>query len=217
MSFPQDFWWGVATSSYQIEGAVREDGRGESIWDRFSHTHGKVWNGDNGDIACDHYHRYPEDIRLMQFLGINAYRFSVAWPRILPYGKGQINSKGLDFYDRLVDCLLEADIRPCLTLYHWDLPQALQDLGGWANRDIIGWFCDYADIVSRRLGDRVGWYATFNELEVIAYRGHLQGLHAPGIQDAKIAYQVAHHLLLSHSQAVPILRENAPHASIGIV
>lgn len=217
MGFPKGFWWGVATSSYQIEGAVREGGRGETIWDRFSHTPGKVHGGHTGDVACDHYHRYVEDIRLLQSLGVNAYRFSVAWGRIMPQGKGQINLTGLDFYERVVDELLAADIRPFLTLYHWDLPQALQDLGGWANRDSIGWFTEYADVVSRRLGDRIGWYATFNELEVIAYRGHLQGRHAPGIQNPKIAYQVAHHLMLAHAEAVPLLRNNAPEAQIGVV
>lgn len=217
MAFPSGFWWGAATASYQIEGAVRAGGRGESIWDRFSHTPGRIDNGDTGDVACDHYHRYAQDIELMKFLGINAYRFSVAWPRILPEGKGKVNRTGLDFYDRLTDGLLAANIRPFLTLYHWDLPQALQALGGWANRDSIGWFSDYVDVVSRRLGDRIGWFATHNEPEVIAFGGHLEGLHAPGIQDPAIAYRVAHHLLLSHAHVIPILRHNAPQAQLGIV
>jgi beta-glucosidase len=161
--FKKGFVWGASTASYQIEGAAREDGRGPSIWDTFSHTPGKVANGDTGDVACDHYHRYPEDISLMKRLGISSYRFSTAWPRILPQGKGQVNQAGLDFCDRLVDSLLAAEITPWLCFYHWDLPQALQDLDGWQNRDIASWFTDYAMTVHRQLGDRVKRYATFNE------------------------------------------------------
>ncbi|HAT47092.1 MAG TPA: beta-glucosidase, partial [Ktedonobacter sp.] len=161
LNFPADFRWGAATASYQIEGAVHEDGRGESIWDRYCATPGKVLNNENGDVACDHYHRYREDIQLMQELGLNAYRFSIAWPRILPTGKGQVNTAGLDFYDRLVDVLLAAGIEPFATLYHWDLPQALQDeVGGWANRETAYAFAEYADVVSRRLGDRIHQWIT---------------------------------------------------------
>ncbi len=216
--FPADFLWGAATSSYQIEGATREDGRGESIWDRFSHTPGKVANGDTGDVACDHYHRYRQDVALMQRLGLRAYRFSIAWPRILPQGEGAVNQAGLDFYDRLVDALLEAGITPFATLYHWDLPQALQERqGGWADRAIAGQFAHYADVVSRRLGDRVKFWATHNEPKITALLGHLYGEHAPGLRDAEITARVVHHLLLSHGQAVSVLRRNVEDAQIGIV
>lgn len=206
--FPKGFVWGAATASYQIEGAVSEDGRGESIWDRFSHTPGKVTNGDTGDVADDHYHRWPEDIRLMQALCLNAYRFSIAWPRIIPDGIGAVNEAGLDFYERLVDALLAAGIEPYVTLYHWDLPQALQDKGGWPNRDSAAWFVDYAAVVSGRLGDRVRHWITHNEPWVTTFLGYASGDMAPGIRDLKAALQAAHHLLLSHGQAVPILRGN---------
>src|SRR3712207_5410450 len=171
-TFPPDFVWGAATAAYQIEGAYNEDGRGESVWDRFSHTPGKVQNGDTGDVACDHYHRYREDIALMKELGLKAYRFSVAWPRVIPNGRGAANPAGLDFYDRLVDRLLEANIEPFLTLYHWDLPQALQDRGGWANRDTCGYFADYATLMAKRLADRVKHWTTFNEPGVVAWIGN---------------------------------------------
>ena len=216
--FPADFLWGAATSSYQIEGATREDGRGESIWDRFSHTPGNVTNGDTGDVACDHYHRYRQDVALMQQMGLRAYRFSIAWPRILPQGDGAVNQAGLDFYDRLVDALLEAGITPFATLYHWDLPQALQERqGGWADRAIAEQFAHYADVVSRRLGDRVKFWATHNEPKITALLGHLYGEHAPGLRDAEITARVVHHLLLSHGLAVPVLRRNVEDAQIGIV
>src|SRR5258707_7499201 len=209
VQFPKDFYWGTATASYQIEGANHEDGRGESIWDRFCATPGKVLHGDTGDIACDHYHRYQEDVRLMQELGFNAYRFSIAWPRILPHGRGQVNNKGLDFYDRLVDTLLAAKIEPFVTLYHWDLPQALQDeVGGWASRETAQAFADYADIVSRRLSDRVHHWITLNELSVSSFMGHESGEHAPGLRDPRIAWQTTHNLLLAHGMAVPALRAN---------
>jgi beta-glucosidase len=219
LEFPPNFLWGAATASYQIEGAANEDGRGESIWDRFSHTPGKVENGDTGDVAADHYHRYPEDIALMQDLGLDAYRFSIAWPRILPQGQGPVNEAGLDFYDRLVDALLAANITPFATLYHWDLPQALQDeQGGWASRAIVEQFTHYADIVSRRLGDRVKHWTTHNEPYVFTYVGHAEGVHAPGLTDRKLAVLTAHHALLAHGAAVPVLRENAgPDAQVGIV
>ncbi|MCL6432125.1 MAG: beta-glucosidase [Anaerolineae bacterium] len=215
--FPNGFVWGAATASYQIEGAANEDGRGESIWDRFSHTPGNVLNGDTGDVADDHYHRWPQDIALMQSLGLKAYRFSIAWPRIIPDGIGAVNAAGLDFYDRLVDGLLAAGIEPFVTLYHWDLPQALQDRGGWPNRDSVAWFADYVAVVSRRLSDRVRYWITHNEPWVVAFAGHLMGVHAPGIRDPKAALQAAHHLLLSHGQAVSILRRNGNGATrVGI-
>jgi len=214
--FPKDFLWGAATASYQIEGAVNEDGRGACIWHCFSHTQGKVKNGDTGDVACDHYHRYPEDINLMKALGLQSYRFSVAWARVLPQGVGAVNEAGLDFYDRLIDGLLAADITPFLTLYHWDLPHALQEKGGWANPDSVQWFVDYADLVSKRYGDRVPFWLTHNEPAVIAFVGNWYGHHAPGIQDLPTALKVSHHLMLSHGQAVPVIRQNVPHAQVGI-
>jgi len=204
--FPKDFMWGAATASYQIEGAAGEDGKGESIWDRFCHTPGMVMNNDTGDIACDHYHRYREDIALMEKIGLKGYRFSIAWPRIYPQGKGAVNQKGLDFYQRLVDELLEHRIEPIATLYHWDLPQVLQDTGGWANRDTIQYFTDYADAIFSALGDRVKSWITFNEPWVIAFLGYEQGKHAPGIHDMPTALQVSHHLNLSHAAAVNAYR-----------
>jgi beta-glucosidase len=217
LTFPPDFVWGAATSSYQIEGAWNEDGKGESIWDRFSHTPGKVLNGDTGDVAVDHYHRYAEDIALMQRPGIQAYRFSISWPRVLPCGTGAVNLAGLDFYDRVVDALLQANIQPFVTLYHWDLPQALQDRGGWGNCDITGYFADYAALMMRRLGDRVRYWATFNEPFCIAFLGHREGIHAPGLQDEKLALQVAHHVLVAHGLAATALRAQAPANQVGIV
>lgn len=216
-SFPKDFLWGSATAAYQVEGAWNEDGRGESIWDRFSHTPGNVMNGDTGDIACDHYHRYTSDIALMKELRLQAYRFSIAWPRILPTGTGAVNEAGLDFYDRLVDALLEQNIQPYATLYHWDLPQALQERGGWGNRDIAAQFADYAVIVARRLGDRVKNWMTQNELQVVAFNGHRDGSHAPGLRNKSLALQVTHHLLLAHGVATQALRATRPHARVGIV
>jgi beta-glucosidase len=217
--FPSGFLWGAATASYQVEGAAFDDGKGESIWDRFSHTPGKIANGDTGDVACDHYHRYREDVEIMRAIGLKAYRFSIAWPRILPQGDGVVNEAGLDFYDRLVDALLAAGIKPMATLYHWDLPQALQDRqGGWASRAIVSQFAHYADIVSRRLGDRVKFWATINEPFVVAFAGHREGQHAPGLTDPQLAAQVAHHLLVAHGAAVPVLRANAgADAQVGIV
>ena len=216
LNFPEGFVWGAATSSYQIEGATTEDGRGESIWDRFCKTPGKVTNGENGDIACDHYHRWREDIALMASLGLQAYRFSIAWPRVLPGGDGPLNTVGLDFYDRLVDALLEAGIAPWATLYHWDLPQALQDRGGWPSRTTAEAFVHYADVVSRRLGDRVSGWITHNEPWVASMVGHQLGLHAPGIADWSAALAASHHLLLSHGLAVPVIRANAPGVPVGI-
>jgi beta-glucosidase len=204
--FPEDFLWGVATASYQIEGAVGEDGRGPSIWDVFSHTPGKVRGGDTGDVACDHYHRYAEDVALMAELGVDAYRFSIAWPRIQPEGRGAPNAKGLDFYRRLVDELLAAGITPVATLYHWDLPQALQERGGWPERDTAGRFTDYAEIVHNALGDRVTRWTTLNEPWCSAVLGYGSGVHAPGVTDPRQAYRAAHHLLLGHGQALAAIR-----------
>lgn len=215
--FPPDFVWGVATSAYQIEGAVHEDGRGKSIWDTFSHTPGNTLNGDTGDVACDHYHRWPEDLALIADLGVDAYRFSVAWPRVQPAGHGAWNDKGLAFYDQLVDALLAKGIAPHLTLYHWDLPQALQELGGWANRDTALRFADYAAHVATRLGDRVASISTHNEPWCTAFLGNLNGQFAPGIRDLKTALQVSHHLLLSHGLALQALRSAGVQAPLGIV
>lgn len=216
MVFPKDFLWGAATASYQIEGGGLTDGRGECIWHRFSHTPGNVVNGDTGDVACDHYHRYREDVALMKELGLKAYRFSTSWPRVLPNGIGQINRAGIDFYSRLVDELLEADIRPFITLYHWDLPQALQDKGGWENPDSVKWFADYAGIMANALGDRITDWTTLNEPFVISFVGNFFGTHAPGKQDIKAAYLVAHHLMLAHGAAVPVIRQAVPNARVGI-
>lgn len=216
MTFPEGFLWGAATASYQIEGAVREDGRGECIWSRFSHTPGKVLNGDTGDIACDHYHLYRSDVALMARIGLRAYRFSIAWPRVLPFGTGALNEVGLDFYDRLVDELLAVNIRPFVTLYHWDLPQALQDRGGWDNPEVVQWFGEYTDLVSRRLGDRVKDWITLNEPWVVAFLGNWLGIHAPGLCDLGTAYRVLHHQLLAHGAAMAILRRNVQGVSAGI-
>lgn len=215
--FPHDFLWGGATASYQIEGAWNEDGKGESIWDRFSHTSGLVTDGSTGDVACDHYHRYQDDIALMRRLGLKAYRFSTSWPRVFPTGRGRVEPRGFDFYDRLVDALCAANIEPYLTLYHWDLPQALQDEGGWANRDACGAFADYAAVMARRLGDRVKNWTTFNEPAVVAFVGNLYAEHAPGFQDPQIAYQVAHHLNVAHGLAVQAIRGAQSDAKVGIV
>ncbi len=212
-----DFLWGVSTSSYQIEGATREDGRGASIWDTFSRQAGRVANGDTGDVACDHYHRYPDDIALMRGLGISAYRFSVAWPRVLPAGRGAANEAGLAFYDRLIDALLAAGIEPWLCLYHWDLPQALEDRGGWISRDCAGWFADYAALVARRYGDRVRRFATFNEPSLFTLFGYGFGWHAPGIADQSALLPAIHHVNLAHGAAVDVVRDLVPGASIGAV
>ena len=215
-TFPRDFVWGAATASYQIEGAANEDGRGESVWDRFAATPGKVRNGDSGAVACDFYHRYPEDIQLMRELGIDAFRFSIAWPRVLPEGRGAVNAKGLDFYDRLVDELLGNGITPFATLFHWDTPQVLDEEGGWPSRGIIEPFCEYVEAVSARLGDRVRNWITHNEPWVVAWVGHGWGHHAPGRTSDEEALAAAHHLLLSHGRAVEILRRNSPDAAVGI-
>lgn len=204
--FPKDFVWGFSTSSYQIEGAVQADGRGDSIWDVFGRIPGKIMNGDTGDVACDHYHRYAEDVALMARAGTGAYRFSVAWPRILPEGTGAVNAAGLDFYDRLVDTLLENGIAPWLCLYHWDLPQALQQRGGWLNRDIANWFADYATIVANRFGDRVTNWITLNEPNVVALFGHGLGGHAPDLRGRPGYLAAIHHQNLAQGRALLALR-----------
>ena len=214
--FPKDFVWGAATASYQIEGAWNEDGKGESIWDRFSHTPGKIDNADTGDVACDHYHHWADDIKLMKELGLQAYRFSVAWPRIFPNGRGVINQAGLDFYNRLVDGLLNENIEPYLTLYHWDLPQSLEDESGWTARTTAEAFVEYADIVSRTLGDRVKKWTTFNEPFVSAFVGYEEGRHAPGHTDLHEAVCASHHLLLAHGWAAPVIRANSADSQVGI-
>ncbi len=216
MHFPQDFVWGVATASYQIEGAFNEDGRGESIWDRFSKTPGKVLNGDNGDIACDHYHRYKQDIALTKELGVDSYRFSLSWPRILPEGTGAVNHTGLDFYKRVIEELLSRGVAPAVTLYHWDLPQVLEDKGGWLNRDIAKYFRDYAMIVFEGLGDVVSSWITLNEPWCSAFLGYGNGEHAPGMRDFPAHFTAAHHLLLGHGLALQGYRELNLPAGIGI-
>lgn len=216
--FPDGFVWGAATAAYQIEGSPLADGAGASIWHRFSHTPGTTHNGDTGDIACDHYRLWRDDVAMMRELGLKAYRFSISWGRILPEGKGAVNPAGLDFYDRLVDALLEANILPMVTLYHWDLPGALQDLGGWANREIVHWFGDYAQVVAQRLGDRVRWWATLNEPWVFTFIGYVTGHHAPGMRDLWAGMRAAHHSLLAHGEAVARLRSLLPaQAQVGIV
>jgi beta-glucosidase len=216
VSFPGDFLWGTATAAYQIEGAAHEDGRGESIWDRFCAIPGKVRNGDNGDVACDFYHRYRDDVALLGELGSNAFRFSVAWPRVLPDCDGKVNERGLDFYDRLVDSLLALGITPFVTLYHWDLPQALEDRGGWPARATVAAFETYATAVARRLGDRVRNWVTHNEPRVVAWHGYGWGEHAPGRTSERDALAAAHHVLLSHGRAAEILRSFSPEAEVGI-
>jgi beta-glucosidase len=216
MTFPRDFLWGAGTSAYQIEGATREDGRGLSVWDVFATQPGRTYLGQTGDVAADHYHRVEQDVSLMAQLGLNAYRFSIAWPRILPSGVGAVSEAGLDFYDRLVDRLLVNGITPVATLYHWDLPLPLYERGGWRNRDTAVAFADYAEIVARRLGDRVRWWVTHNEPWCSAYLGYYTGIHAPGLRgDAQGAIDVGHTLLLSHGLAIPRIRAHTPGARIG--
>lgn len=217
LRFPPNFVWGAATAAFQIEGAANQAGRGESIWDRFCATPGKVLNGDNGNIACDHYNRWQEDINLMKTLGLNAYRFSVSWSRVLPDGtKSNLNQKGLDFYDRLVDGLLTAGIEPYLTLYHWDMPQALEEQGGWANRATAYHFADFTEAVVKRLGDRVKKWVTHNEPWCASFVGYREGEHAPGKIDPALAWKAVHHLLLSHGLAVPLIRQLASGSEVGI-
>jgi beta-glucosidase len=213
--FPEGFHWGTATASYQIEGAWREDGKGESIWDRFAHAPGKIKGGDTGDVACDSYHRYREDIALMREMNLDSYRFSIAWPRIQPEGRGSANAKGLDYYSRLVDALLAAGIRPFPTLYHWDLPQALEDAGGWPNRDTAGRFADYAHIVTQALGDRVQSWMIFNEPLIFTLMGYRIGIHAPGRREPSAFLRAGHTVNLAHGEAFRAIRAGSSEARIG--
>ena len=217
INFPKNFLWGAATASYQIEGAVKADGKGESIWDRFTHTPGKIKNNENGDIAVDHYNRYKEDIKLMADIKMSGYRFSLAWTRILPEGKGQINNKGLDFYSKLIDELLKNNIKPLMTLYHWDLPQKIQDIGGWSNRDTATIFADYAGIISKKLGDKVNFISTFNEPAVFTIHGLVDGYMAPGIADMEHFNSAVHHVNLAHGKAIQNMRSINNSLELGCV
>jgi beta-glucosidase len=215
-TFPRDFLWGTATASYQVEGAAREDGRSESIWDRFARTPGKVYGGENGDVSVDQYHRYREDIKLMQEAGIQAYRFSIAWPRIIPDGRGEVNPKGIAYYRDLARALLDAGIKPTATLYHWDLPQVLQDQGGWAERSTAEAFAAYAEVCFRELGDLITEWITLNEPWCSAYHGYADGCHAPGIRDEEQASRAVHHLNLAHGLALQAFRKGGYFGRIGI-
>ena len=214
--FPADFSWGFAASAYQIEGAASEDGRGPSIWDTFARVAGAIADGQNGDVACDHYHRYPEDVAIIARLGAKDYRFSVSWSRIQPSGTGPANARGLDFYDRLTDAVLAVGVQPLVNLFHWDLPQALQDRGGFANPEAVGWFTDYTALVAARLGDRVTDWMTFNEPAVFAYLGHADGIHAPGLRDWPTALRVADNELRAHAAAGAVIRSIVKGARIGV-
>jgi beta-glucosidase len=209
ITFPRNFIWGIAASAYQIEGGWNEDGKGISIWDKFTHAPGKIVNNENADVAIDHYHRYKDDVALMAELGLKHYRFSTAWTRILPNGTGQVNQKGLAFYDRLIDTLLKNKIEPYLFLFHWDLPQALQEKGGWPNRDTVYAFAEYARLVTKHLGDRLNVIFTHNEPWVAAFAGHFLGMHAPGTKDLGAALKAQHHILLSHGLAAEAIRAEA--------
>jgi beta-glucosidase len=211
IQFPKDFLWGSATSAYQIEGSPLADGAGASVWHRFAHTPGRVQDGDTADLTCDHYRRYESDVDLMHTLGMNSYRFSIAWGRVLPEGTGRINAAGLDFYERLIDRLLSRGIQPMVTLFHWDLPAALDDRGGWLNRDIAGWFADYADIVFRRFDDRVQYWTTLNEPWVVADGGYMHGILAPGHRNVFEAPRASHHLMMAHGAAVQAYRATGRH------
>jgi beta-glucosidase len=213
--FPKGFFWGTATAAYQVEGAWNQDGKGESIWDHFAHTRGKVKNGDTGDVACDSYHRWREDIALMRAMNLNSYRFSISWPRIQPWGSGAANSSGLDYYSRLVDALLEARIRPFVTLYHWDLPQALEDAGGWTNRDTAGRFADYAQLVAQRLGDRVADWMLFNEPAAFLDQGYLDGTHAPGRKSLLDFLRATHVVNLAQGAGFHALKAARPVSRVG--
>jgi beta-glucosidase len=216
--FPKDFIWGVATAAYQIEGAAKEDGRGESIWDKFCRAPGAICDGETGDVACDHYHRWWDDVENMRDLGLNAYRFSISWPRIFPLGSGKANAPGLAFYEKLVEALLKARIEPAVTLYHWDLPQALEDKGGWTNHDTAYRFADYAEKIFLKLGDRVKTWITLNEPQVAAFAGYGEGVHAPGMKNLGKAVQASHVLMVANALAVQAYREASSAAHrIGIV
>ncbi len=213
--FPNGFLWGTATAAFQVEGAWKEDGKGESIWDRFSHTQGKIRGGATADVACDHYHRFPEDIGIVKQLNLKSYRFSISWPRIQPSGTGPANEKGLDHYARLVDTLLEAGIRPFCTMYHWDLPQALEDKGGWPNRDLAGYYAEYAGILGKRLGDRITVWAPFNMPWTFAYLGYGAGAFPPGKADIGLFLRAAHTISLAQSEALRALKAASPKATVG--
>ena len=215
-TFPTSFLWGSASAAYQVEGAAAEDGKGPSIWDTFSHTPGATVRGDTGDIACDQYHRLDGDLDLMAGMGLKIHRFSASWSRVLPTGEGSVNEKGLDYYERMVDGLLARDILPMLTIYHWDLPQALQDKGGWANRDTAGRYADYAGILNRRFGDRIAFWNTVNEPWCVAFVGHRDGIHAPGISDEVSALKAVHHQLLAHGLGTQRLRADGTSGQIGL-
>lgn len=214
--YPKGFLWGTATSSYQIEGAFDKDGRSESIWDRFAKTPGKVMNGDTGDIAADHYHRFKEDVAIMRELGIEGYRFSLAWPRLLPNGVGKIQPQGFDFYNRLIDELLENGIEPLITAYHWDLPQVLQDQGGWANREIVDQFEYYTTHIATAFGDRVKDWITINEPWCVSWLGYMSGIHAPGVRNRKEALAAAHHTALAHAASSRVIKNLVPNSKVGI-
>lgn len=216
IAFPTGFWWGAATSAYQIEGAATADGKGPSVWDVFAHRPGKIRDGSTGDVAADHYHRYADDVALMTSIGLRSYRFSVSWPRVLPTGAGAVNQQGLDFYKKLLDALHEHGVRPMPTLWHWDTPQALQELGGWENRDTAKRFSDYAALLAGELGDRVPVWLTLNEPKTVVQVGYIYGAHAPGITDPQAAYTAAHHLLLGHGLATQAIRAAASTAKVGI-
>lgn len=213
--FGNDFVWGTATAAYQIEGAVREDGRGPSVWDTFCSRKGRIKTGETGDVACDFYHRYAEDLRLLRAMNFGAFRFSIAWARVLPQGAGKVNPKGLDFYQRVVDECLRLGIEPWITLYHWDLPQALEDRGGWTNRDVVGWFADYADACTRALGDRVRHWMVLNEPLVFTAAGYFAGFHAPGRKGLKNFLPAVHHAALCQAEGGRVVRQNVRQAHIG--
>jgi beta-glucosidase len=215
IAFPKGFFWGTATAAYQIEGAWNEDGKGESIWDHFAHTAGKIKNGDTGDVACDSYHRWREDIALMRAMNLNSYRFSISWPRIQPAGSGAANSKGIDYYSRLVDALLAAHIRPFVTLYHWDLPQALEAAGGWPNRDTASRFSDYVQVVGQALGDRVTDWMLFNEPAAFVDLGYLEGVHAPGRKSLLDFLAATHVVNLAQGAGFRALKATRPGARVG--
>ncbi len=214
--FPDDFMWGCSTSSFQIEGAASEAGRVPSIWDHFAEQAGRIRDGSDARVACDHYHRWQEDLDIAQRMGLNAYRFSISWPRVITDATGTINEEGLQFYSDLVDGMLARGLQPWATLYHWDLPQYLQEQGGWENRATVYAYLNFADVVSRRLGDRIKNWITHNEPWCTAMHGNWDGMHAPGKRDFRVALQVCHHVLLSHGLAVPLLRQNVPDAKVGI-
>jgi beta-glucosidase len=215
ISFPKNFLWGAATAAYQIEGAWQEDGKDESIWDRFSHAPGKIANGDTGDVACDSYHRWRDDIALIQTMNLNSYRFSISWPRLQPTGSGPANPKGIDYYSRLVDSLLEARVRPLVTLYHWDLPQTLEDAGGWPNRDTSSRFADYVEIAARALGDRVTDWILFNEPSAFTDLGYLEGKHAPGHKSIIDFLRASHTVNLAQGAGFPALKATRPSSRVG--